>query len=290
MSTKYTYSISNDFPYSKVDSSRLEREITSSDVVIALDYINTYVDDCDIWFKASLGDVHIATISGIVSSHSGEKLPDEGPPTMADGRPLVRADTRPMGTQTYFTMSGDTVSGIGDGQCLKWDFSNNENDYDFENPTIENPPPVASGFKAKKINIWFNELVYLKDGAMYFQNADFNTSVYMYITVPPGNYYPNAAGPIPASSLGLPGDQMYAYATNDVLYACYVNDHHMMGDCTMGDELNAEGAQIDPIPIGWYITSFIICPEDNTTFKGSASLEMYRPHTVVLPGGALGGE
>lgn len=290
MSTKYTYSIINDFPNQKVDSTRLSSEVIAGDITIALDYINTSSDACDVWFKASLPGGDITTMSGVVSSHSGEPPDVIEPPVMADGRPIVRADTRPLGTQTYFTMTGDTVSGIGDGTCIKWDFSNSDYDYDFDNPTVENAPTVASGFKAKKINISFNEYVYLKDGTIYFQNADFESNVFMYITVPPGNYYPNAAGEIPASALGLPGDQMYAYATDDVFYACYVNHHHMMGDCNMGDELNAEGAQIEPVPIGWYVTCFVVCPEDNTTFRGFASLEMYRPHTIVLPGGALGGE
>jgi hypothetical protein len=113
----------------------------------------------------------------------------------------------------------------------------------------------------------------------------------MYVTVPSGNYYPNSGGSIPASALGLSGDQMYAYATNDVLYASYVMKHYMMGSCPMGDELNAEGSQVDPVPEGWYITGLIVAPENEcSSFKGYGSFEMYREHTIILPGGAPGGE
>lgn len=209
-------------------------------------------------------------------------------PTMADGRPIVRADTRPIGTQTYFTCTGDTVSGIGDGQHLCWNFADEENIYDPN--VLENPQTIASGFKAKKLDVWFNENVYLKDGVLYYQNATYGTNVSAYLTVPSGNYYPNNVGDIPASALGLPGTQMYAYATKDVLFACYIRNHHMLGDCTVGDELDAEGSQIEPLPSGWYITGIIVVPEDNNTFVGHASLEMYREHSIILPGGGFGGE
>lgn len=288
MSNKYTYSIANDFPYHKVDSARLTDEIQDSAITIALDYVNTSNDNCDIWFKAALPSADETVLSGIVSSHSGEAPAIITPPTMPDGRPLVRADTRPLETQTYFTMSGDTVSGIGDGKVLIWDFSNDD---DLCDPSdFENGPTVASGYKCKRMDVWFNDPVYLKDGSLYFQNASFGSHLSMFITVPAGNYYPNDAGPIPAYALGLPGNQMYAYASKDVLFACYLMKHHMVGDCPMGDELNAEGAQVDAIPIGWKITGLICTQEDNNSFRGFGSLEMYRAHTVILPGGAPGGE
>ena len=53
--------------------------------------------------------------------------PDLEGPHMGDGRPIVRSDSRPIGTVTMFTMAGDTASGIGDGHHLEWDFSNDDN-------------------------------------------------------------------------------------------------------------------------------------------------------------------
>ena len=216
-----------------------------------------------------------------------DQVLDTGP-TMSDGRPIVRADTRPMDTQTYFTMVGDTASGIGDGGLLLWDFSNSDDMYNSDD--YENGPTIASGYKAKLMELWFNDPIYLKDGTLYFQDACFDCHVSMYVVVPAGNYYPNDVGSIPASALGLPGDQMYAYASKKVMYSCYLMKHRMMGDCTMGDELNAEGAQLDAMPVGWMITGIVVCPEGCSSFKGFGSLELYREHSVVLPGGMPGGE
>lgn len=74
--TKYTYSISSDFPNEAVATDRLTEEIQSSSIVTALDYIATSGDDCDIWFKDPLSAGDETTLDGIVAVHSGEPLPD----------------------------------------------------------------------------------------------------------------------------------------------------------------------------------------------------------------------
>jgi hypothetical protein len=204
-------------------------------------------------------------------------------PTMEDGRPLVRADTRPLGTQTYFTMVGDSVDDeIGNGKVMLWDFSNNDDIYDPN--TVENAPIIEGGFKAKKVDIMFNEPVYLKDGTLYFFDAPWGSHCSMYVTVPSGNYYPNPNGLIPAAMLGLSGNDMYAYASKDVFYASFVRKQHMYTNCPMGDELNAEGSQVDPVPAGWYVTGLIVTPESDNVSKGYGSFEMYRSTTSKLPG------
>jgi hypothetical protein len=78
--TKYTYSISGDFPNQLVDIDRLTREIRQSVIVIALDYINTSGDDCDIWFKDALSGGDETVLDGIVAAHSGDPLPDAALP------------------------------------------------------------------------------------------------------------------------------------------------------------------------------------------------------------------
>lgn len=284
--TLYRYNIT-ETPNDTVEANRLYSEVRSSAIVTALDHIDLDSTYCDVWFKDELSTDDETTLSGIIVSHTGETY-YTGPPVMSDGRPLIRADTRPLGTQTYFTCVGDTDSEIGAGNTLSWDFSNTEKEFNID--SIENSPTVASGYRAQRLDVKFIDDIYLKDGALYFTDAPFGSNLSMYITVPSGNYYPNASGTYPASALGLSGDQMYAYATSDVLYAAYVMKHHMVGDCHMGDELNAEGAQVDGIPAGWYITGIVMSPEDTCDyFKGFGSLELYRSHTIVLPGGALGG-
>jgi len=280
MSVKYEFSIANNFPNNAVTTSALSSEISASTITIALDYIATSGDDCDIWFKASLAPAEETTLSGVVAAHTAP-IPNE-PPIMSDGRPLVRADTRPLDTQTYFTMRGDTSSGICDGKVMLWDFSNNEDLYDPSD--MENGPELPAGYKAKRIDMTFTDSVYIKDGTMYFYDVPWGCFCCMYITVPAGNYYPNSAGSIPAVALGLSGTQMYAYASKDVVYTCYMCNHHMYGSCPMGDELNAEGSAVDGLPIGWYLTGIIFTPTSDNASKGYGSIEMYRGKTTLLPG------
>jgi len=275
--TKYTYNII-DFPNDKVDINKLENEIRESDITTALDYINSNASICDIWFKAELSILDsTATLPAIIAAHDGEHISDEEAPHMPDGRPIVRADTRPLFTETYFTMAGDSGTEIGAGQHLEWDFSDSTTN-------IYTGPEVPAGMKCKQVLMTFKCPVYLKDGTIYFFDTKFGSYIDMDVVVPAGNYYPNPEGTIPASALGLGGNGMYAYTSIDLSYQQYVNKHHMYGDCPMGDELNAEGCAINPVPPGWYARGLIIVPESDNSSKGFGSLEMYRCHTRLLPG------
>ena len=73
--TKYTYSISGDFPNAKVCPDRLRDEIRASAIVTALQSILTSGDDCDIWFKDALSAGDVTILDGIVAAHSGAALP-----------------------------------------------------------------------------------------------------------------------------------------------------------------------------------------------------------------------
>jgi hypothetical protein len=200
----------------------------------------------------------------------------ESEPHMSDGRPIVRSDTRPLNTQTYWTGTGDSSTNIGDGVSLKWDFSNDDDLYTGSE--------IPSGFKAKEMKIKFLCPVYLKDGTIYFFDASWDSYLQMDIMAPSGSYYPNPAGVIPASALGLNENRMYALASEDTPVQRYVNKQFMYRSCPMGDELNAEGASVEAVPVGWYIRGLVVVPESDVTSKGYASLEMYRCHSVVLPG------
>ncbi len=72
---KYTYSIINDFPSSKVDLLRLTFEINSSDITPSLDYINTNGDDCDIYFIDSTSLIDTTALNTIVFAHGGSPIP-----------------------------------------------------------------------------------------------------------------------------------------------------------------------------------------------------------------------
>ncbi len=200
----------------------------------------------------------------------------EESPRMDDGRPIVRSDTRPLNTETYFTSAGDDSTSIGGGVHLEWDFSNDDNLY--------TGPEVPSGMKCKQILMTFACPVHLKDGSLYFFDAPWGSYLDMDIVVPAGSYYPHPTGSIPASALGLPGNGKYEYASINTPIQKYVNKHHMYGNCPMGDELNAEGAAVNGVPIGWYVRGLIYVPSSDVTCKGFGSLEMYRCHTCLLPG------
>jgi len=282
MSVKYEYSLAIDFPNNSVNINTLILEVTRSAITKGLDYINVDEGHCDVFFKVALSSGEVAILDGIVAAHTGAITSEVDAPRMADGRPIIRADTRPLGTQTYFTMAGDdTVNEVlGNGNQMVWDFTNDDDLYDPNE--FENPITVASGMKAKFIDLFFFHNVYMKDGAIYFFDAPWGAYCEMYIVVPAGTYYPHPDGPIPASALGLHGDGKYAHSTKRVLYATYVQKHHMYRDCPMGDELNAEGAATDPIPPTWSISALIVCPEATPTLKGYGSFEVYRTTIGLL--------
>jgi len=82
--TKYTFSISTDFPNQKVASERLTQEIQQSAILTALDRIDTSGDDCDVWFKDALSAGDQTVLDGLVGAHSGDAL-EVVPPTTDEG-------------------------------------------------------------------------------------------------------------------------------------------------------------------------------------------------------------
>jgi hypothetical protein len=200
------------------------------------------------------------------------------PPTMLDGRPIIRADSRPMNFQTYYTMAGDdSTAGIGMGEELVWDFSNDNN--------IVTGDHVPSGMKCKEFIITFICPIYTKDGCIYFFDSPWGCYIMMDVVIPPGQWYPNPAGTVPAAALGLSDGLMYANTGADwVTWTSYVMKYRIHGDCPMGDELNAEGSSVNPIPPGWGIRGRIYTPNSDNISKGYAELELHRCHAAVLPG------
>ena len=272
--TKYTYSIAGDFSNNKVHPTTLTNEIEASTITVGVEAVHTHGDIVEIWMKAAISGAEETTLDILVSQHQGMS-DDVDPPHMDDGRPIVRSDTRPLDYETYFTMAGDSTA-IGSGEILRWDFSNSDNDYDG--------PDVPSGYKCKRIDLTFVCPIHSKDGSIYFFDVPWGCYVELDIVVPAGNYYPNEAGTIPASALGLSGTIMYSYASEEVDYQRFVNQHYIYGSCPMGDELNAEGCSVNAIPIGWILRGSVYTLTSDNTSKGYASFEVYRCHTKLLPG------
>jgi hypothetical protein len=124
-STKYTYSISTDFPNEKVSVSRLTSEIQTSAIITALSSINTNGDDCDIWFKDALSGGDETILDNLVAAHSGEPFEDIpkvelSGPHQADGSPFVSPCMFASGVYLYITGAGDdAVNGRGEGTQFK---------------------------------------------------------------------------------------------------------------------------------------------------------------------------
>jgi len=130
-STKYTYSISSDFPNQKVNAGRLTQEIAASSITITLDYINTDSTNCDIWFKVDISAGEQTTLDSIVDNHSGEIILSD-PPKDSSGKPRVHQTSRKLGLLTYWTGSGDNpavVTDVGGGSELQ---INHEIGHDIE--------------------------------------------------------------------------------------------------------------------------------------------------------------
>jgi len=90
--TKYTYSISEDFPNQKVNSTLLSKEIDGSAIVTALYYIFTTGDVCDIWFDDALSGGDQTILDGLVAAHQGTDVSDT-PQTVTDEAESISTTT-----------------------------------------------------------------------------------------------------------------------------------------------------------------------------------------------------
>jgi len=92
-SQKYTFVIATAFPNSKIDSDRLQLEINSSLITIALENVQTHDGYCDVTFKTSLSNNEENILNTIISTHSGEVF-YVGPPLSSTGAPIVQLVNR----------------------------------------------------------------------------------------------------------------------------------------------------------------------------------------------------
>lgn len=127
--TKYTFSISGDFPNAKVATDSLASEIQASAITKALDFINTNADVCDVWFKDQLSAGEEVYLVNIVAAHEGEPLVSVDKVEVVNSLTSVYANrhnkievhesSRIPGTYTYYTGAGDdptNIMDVGNGQ------------------------------------------------------------------------------------------------------------------------------------------------------------------------------
>ena len=118
---------------------KLDREIRSSEITTALDYINGSEDGVDIFFKSNLNSNDLTTLSGVVSTHDGiddnvdhmqVKIVESSiqqAVTIKDewrdrsGKLRVHQTSRKLGLRTNWTGRGDDtsdVTNVGGGETL----------------------------------------------------------------------------------------------------------------------------------------------------------------------------
>jgi hypothetical protein len=124
---KYTYQI-DQFPNGKYDTSKLDREIRESSIVVALSYLAGSVDRMDIFFKNELEAKDWTTLSGVVADHDGiDDYVDYNPVKIEhefrdkSGKLRVHQTSRQIGMRTIWTGRGDDpsdVTDIGNGEHL----------------------------------------------------------------------------------------------------------------------------------------------------------------------------
>jgi len=67
--TKYSYSVSGDFPNQKVNPTSLKNEIEASSIAITFGYVFVKGDVCDLWFDDVLSTEDQLTLDGVVAAH-----------------------------------------------------------------------------------------------------------------------------------------------------------------------------------------------------------------------------
>lgn len=186
-----------------------------------------------------------------------------GPKSSWDSRPIVRADSRPVGYVTMFTMAGDTASGIGDGKAIWWDFSTDDD-------IVTASGVVPDGYKLKRIRVSFNEDLFIKEGCLYFHNAKKGSYLHFSVVCPAGQYY-------------LDSNSNPVLAQEDTIVFRYVNHHFFAGTCAMGDELNTESASDNKLLSNYEFWIEVFAPESDTDSYGYGEVEVYRQRTYFLP-------
>jgi len=201
---------------------------------------------------------------GIKSSKSVAKRPKA-----KDNRPVVRADSRPEDCTTYFTTRGDDTA-LGNGTRIAWDFSNSNDEVTDSTTTA-----VPSGMKRKRMKLSFADEVRIKEGTLYWKDAPKGSYVDFWVVCPSGQYYINRGTGNPTQ------------AGSDIPLVHYVNQHPLIDTCQMGDEMNTEAANEDPIPSNYELWVEVTVDENDTACYGFGELEIYRERTHLHPGESL---
>ena len=180
-------------------------------------------------------------------------------PLSDDNKEMIRTESRPIGTTTWFTGAGDVAGDIGGGKELAWDFSNDDD--------IIAMPSGESG-KRKRLEFSFIDYIHVKDGKIYFHNAIKDSYIEFHVVCPDGQYY-------------YDNNNNLQQADGDTIISTYVNKQRFQGTCPMGDELVAEVCS-GQIPSYYKFWIDVTVPSSDNSSNGYVRLEVYRTRTVIL--------
>lgn len=186
--TNYIYSISGDFPYQKVNTSRLASEIYESNITIVLKNINTMGDICNILFKDALDFNNKAILDAIVASHSGNDVIPEYTPvkvlgiqTNDTGIPLFQSEF-PRGQEVMFISHNlcDKCSWYQESIRVENEILSETDGYNWQTTHTYlidiDGGRIFSDFKVAelevhnyKIDVWVNDV--LQTERIHFQNT-----------------------------------------------------------------------------------------------------------------------
>lgn len=186
----------------------------------------------------------------------------------AMGRPVMRADSRRRDYETVFMGAGDDVVSktIGAGTEFRFDFSDESN-------LISAP----EGYLRKRINWHFCDLIYMKEGTMYFYNAPKGSYIDMYLVAPAG--YPYQIKSVDSAGNII---RTFQIAQQETVFQQWVCKYWIEGSAPMGDELNTEASSDLPAYPYMIWRAEITVPnvEGYQSFHGHWSLEAYRSRSV----------
>lgn len=177
--TTYTFSVSTQFPASRVAPDRWAQEIRLSPIVTALAQVHVAGDVARATFRDALSPADEATLNSIVAAHSGQPIADVQAAKEADGRLIVAPFPAMVGANTSFTGRGDDlVNGIpGKGPHIRLAWT----DGDARGP--------------KEIDLGFLEPIQLHDGGAYYQgNWTPEDTLTVRALMPATTATPNAGG------------------------------------------------------------------------------------------------
>ena len=190
--------------------------------------------------------------------------------TDPQGRWLIRTESRRTGYDATFSGAGDDMANkiIGGGVPFIWDFSDNTN--------LVTAP---AGFKRKRIDWHFMDMIYPKEGKVCYHNAPKGSYIDMFLVCP--SMMPYAIKTIDSNGNVI---RSYRIATKETPFMNWICKYWVEGSSNSYDTLTTEGSTDYPALSYLIWRTEITSPDipELSDFHGSWILESYRPRSIYI--------